>query len=138
MDFRIYNHERDDKVLKDICSNCGSLSIKKTYPYFRRMMYNSSATFWCEVLDDKAFYVANKARNHVRLIAIAVKSEYQKQGIGEKVLFRLLHRVSSSGLDTLTFRTSMHENGQYFWLKQGAKIMDVNGEDYEMQIKLIK
>ncbi len=136
MSFRVYNHERDDKVLKDICYHCGSESIKNTYPFFRRMIYYSPDKCWCEVLDDKAFYFANRAKDHVRLIAIAVKEEYQHQNIGKEVLYRLLQRLSSAGLDTLTLRTSMHENAQYFWLKQGARIMDVKGEDYEMQIKL--
>lgn len=138
MGWRVYDHIKDDNVLKDICYNCGSASVKGTYPFFRRMMYYSQGNYWCEILDDKAFYFASRARKHVRLIAIAVKQEHQLQKIGEKVLFRLLQRVSLAGLDTLTLRTSMHENGQYFWLKQGARIMDVKGDDYEMEIKIIK
>lgn len=127
------------KLIHDICYNCGSVSVKNAYPYFRRMLYNSPDTFWCEVLDDgKAFYIANKAKQHVRLIAIAVKQDYQGKRFGEEALFRLLSRVTQAGLDTLTFRTSQHESAQYFWLKQGAKIMDVKGEDYEMQIKIKK
>ena len=31
----------------------------------------------------------------------------------------------------------MKENAQFFWLKQGARIMDVKGEDYEMEIKIL-
>lgn len=130
--------EYDEKVVKDICYHCGSISIKKTYPYFRRMKFNSPNTFWCEVLDDYGFYVANKGKKHVRLVAIAVREDMQRHGIGKKILSRLLLRTSLAGLSLLTLRTSKHENGRFFWLKQGAKIMDVNGEDYEMQIKLIK
>lgn len=44
--------------------------------------------------------------------------------------------MAEAGVDTLTFRTSMYEDAQHFWLKQGAKIMDVKGDDYEMQLKI--
>lgn len=128
----------DEKVIKDICYNCGSDSVKHAYPYFRKMLYNSPRTFWCEILDDKAFYVANKAKTHARLIAIAVKEEHQGKNIGREALYRLLYRLSQAGLSKLTFRTSRRENAQYFWLKTGARIMDVKGDDYEMEITLKK
>ena len=128
----------DNEAIKHICKNCGSKSVKQTYSYFRRMLYNSPATFWCEILDDCAFYVANKGKNHVRLVAIAVREDMQGIGVGKKVVFRLLERLSGAGLSTLTFRTSIDEDAQYFWLKMGAKIMDVKGSDYEMQIKIVK
>lgn len=134
--WRNYNHITDDKVLKDICYNCGSASVKSTYPFFRRAMYYGK--WWCELYGDKGFYFATVARNHIRLIAIAVRKEHRGQGLGKKILFRLLQRLSVAGLDTLTFRTPMNEEAQHFWLKQGAKIMDVKGNDYEMQIKIIK
>lgn len=134
--WRSYNHNTDDKLLKDISYNCGSASVKSTYPFFRRAMYYGK--WWCELYGDKGFYFATVARNHIRLIAIAVRKEYRGQGLGRKILFRLLQRLSGAGLDTLTFRTPMNEEAQHFWLKQGAKIMDVKGNDYEMQIKIIK
>lgn len=132
--WRTYDHNLDDKCVKDICYNCGSKSLKATYPFFRRAMYYGK--YWCEVYDAQAFYFATVARNHIRLIGIAVKDDCKGQGIGKATLYRLLQRMAEAGVDTLTFRTSMHEDAQHFWLKQGAKIMDVKGDDYEMQLKI--
>ena len=134
--WRSYKDDADDKLLKDICHNCGSEAMKGAYNYFRCAKFYSK--WWCEIYDDKGFYFATVARNHARLIAIAVRNEHKGQGLGREILYRLLRRLSGAGLDTLTFRTPMNEEAQYFWLKQGAKIMDVKGNDYEMQIKLIK
>lgn len=42
--------------------------------------------------------------------------------------------------DDLALKFEPEENytkdAQHFWLKQGAKIMDVKGDDYEMQLKI--
>ena len=91
---------------------------------------------WCELFGDQSFYFATVARTHIRLIGIAVKDDCKGQGLGKAALYRLLQRMAAVGIDTLTFRTSMHEDAQHFWLKQGAKIMDVKGDDYEMQLKI--
>lgn len=90
--------------------------------------------YWCEIYDTRAFYFATVARTHIRLIGIAVKDDCKGQGIGKATLYRLLQRMAEAGVDTLTFRTSMHEDAQHFWLKQGAKIMDVKGDDYEINM----
>lgn len=135
--WRTYDHNLDDKCIKDICYNCGSKSLKATYPFFRRAMYLSKmGGVWCELFGDQSFYFATVARTHIRLIGIAAKDDCKGQGLGKAALYRLLQRMAAVGIDTLTFRTSMHEDAQHFWLKQGAKIMDVKGDDYEMQLKI--
>lgn len=135
--WRTYDHNLDDKCIKDICYNCGSKSLKATYPFFRRAMYLSKmGGVWCELFGDQSFYFATVARTHIRLIGIAVKDDCKGQGLGKAALYRLLQRMAAVGIDTLTFRTSMHEDAQHFWLKQGAMIMDVKGDDYEMQLKI--
>lgn len=129
--------EYDEKVVKDICYHCGSTSIKKTFPYFRRMKFNSPNTFWCEVLDDYGFYVANRGKKHVRLVAIAVREDMQHHGIGRKILSRLLLRTSLAGLNLLTLRTSKRENGRFFWLANKAQIVGTKDDDFEMQIGIL-
>lgn len=61
---------------------------------------------------------------------------YHKQGIGKMVLFDLLSRMKQSGIFRLTFRTPMNEEAQQFWLHIGARITDVKGEDYEMELTI--
>lgn len=129
-------YERDKQAVHDICYGCGSRSMKDTFGYLNLMYFRFPDNVVAEILDEKVFYVARKAKTHWRLIGIAVKKEYQGMKLGEKALFRLLKRLSLAGLDTLTLRTSMSEEAQHFWLKQGARIMDVNGGDYEMEIKI--
>lgn len=68
------------------------------------------------------------------MIEIAVRDEYKGQGIGRLLLYRLLARMKADGVFRLTFRTPINEKAQYFWLKQGAKIIDVKGNDYVMEI----
>lgn len=134
----------NDKAVKEICYDCGSPVAKKSYNYFRRANYRAGqahSTVWCMVfyLQDEtpvAFYYAYKCVRHVRLVEIAVRTEYKRQGIGKMVLFQLLSRMKQNRLDTLTFRTPINEDAQNFWLKMGAKIIDVKGSDYEMELKI--
>jgi GNAT superfamily N-acetyltransferase len=72
----------------------------------------------------------------VRLVEIAVRSLYQGQGIGREVLLRLLSRMKMAGLYKLSFRTPIAEEAQYFWLHMGARIVDVKGDDYEMELTI--
>lgn len=134
----------NDNAVKEICYNCNSDTAKKSYNYFRRMEYITGGKVWEKVISKVmykdeipiAFYYANKARKHYRLVEIAVRKDYQGQGIGKKMLFRLLSQMKSDGVDTLTFRTPINEQAQFFWLKMGATITGVKGDDYEMELKI--
>lgn len=126
----------DEKTAHDICYASNSPVTKRTYLFFRAMLYRSGDKVWSEIYDGKAMYFATRARDHVRLIEIAVRSEYQGQGMGKKVLFRLLSRMKRNNLYKLTFRTPIVEDAQSFWLHLGAKIVDVKGEDYEMVLTI--
>lgn len=133
-----------DRAVKEICYNCGSKTAKKSYSFFKRMEYltggKSLEKVLCSVwyLDGvpAAFFYANKSRSHVRLIEIAVKKDLQGKGIGRKILFRLLSLMKEHGIDTLTFRTPINEQAQFFWLKMGARITGMKGDDYEMELKI--
>lgn len=130
----------NDKAVKDICYNCGSPVAKQSYNYFRRMHYVTGGKVWSKVWSKGdapvAFYYASKCRDHVRLIEIAVREEYHRQGIGKMVLLDLLSAMKQVGLYKLTFRTPIVEEAQIFWLHMGARIVDVKGEDYEMEITI--
>lgn len=126
----------DIKVAKEICYGCNSPVSKAAYNYFRTAMFRTPDKVWAELYSDQALYFATRARDHVRLIEIAVRSQYQGRGIGREVLFRLLSRMKAAGLYKLTFRTPIAEEAQKFWLHLGARIMDVKGEDYEMELTI--
>lgn len=128
--------EFDDKVAKAICYDCGSPVSKAAYNYFRTAMHYSPDKVWTELYGDQALYFATRAKSHVRLIEIAVRTPYQGRGIGREVLFRLLSRMKRAGLYKLTFRTPIVEEAQNFWLHIGARIVDVKGGDYEMELTI--
>lgn len=130
----------NDTMVKEICYNCNSKTAKQSYNYFRRIAYVTGGKVWSKVWskDDKpvVFYYASRCRDHIRLIEIAVHSEYQRQGMGKMALFDLLSAMKRVGLGKLTFRTPIAEEAQYFWQKMGAKIVDIKGEDYEMELNI--
>lgn len=136
----MWTSDYNDSAVKDICYNCGSPMAKQSYNYFRRLHYVAGGKIWCKVWGDGdtpiAFYFANRCKDHIRCIEIAVRSEYQGTGLGRKVLFDLLTRMKQNGLHRLTFRTPMNEYAHGFWLHIGARIVDVKGNDYEMELTI--
>lgn len=130
----------NDNAVKYICYNCGSKVAKQSYNYFRRMHYVTGGKVWSKVWSKGdtpvAFYYASRCRDHVRLIEIAVREDCHKLGIGKMVLLDLLSRMKRAGLYKLTFRTPIVEEAQNFWLHVGARIMDVKGQDYEMELTI--
>lgn len=130
----------DEKAVKEICYNCGSPVAKRSYNYFRRLHYVTGGKVWSKVWSKGetpiAFYYASRCRDHVRLIEIAVREDYHKRGIGKMVLFDLLSAMKHAGLYKLTFRTPIVEEAPNFWLHVGARIVDVKGEDYEMELTI--
>lgn len=130
----------NDTAVKAICYDCGSPVAKQSYNYFRRIAYVTGGKVWSKVWSKGetpvGFYYASKCRDHVRLIEIAVRSDYKGQGIGKMILFDLLSAMKKAGLTKLTFRTPMNEPAQQFWLHMGARIIDVKGEDYEMELTI--
>lgn len=125
-----------DSAVKVICYSCGSPTARQSYNYFRRIAYVTKGKVWCKGNTPMAFYYATKCRDHVRLIEIAVHKDYQRQGLGRKLLYRLLSEMRDNGFRRLTFRTPQNEDAQYFWSKMGARIIDIKGGDYEMELNI--
>lgn len=129
-----------DSAVKVICYSCGSPTARQSYNYFRRIAYVAKDKVWSKVWSKDntpmAFYYATKCRDHVRLIEIAVHKDYQRQGLGRKLLYRLLSEMRDNGFRRLTFRTPQNEDAQYFWSKMGARIIDIKGGDYEMELNI--
>ena len=66
-----------------------------------------------------------------------VRQDMQGKGLKLINLHRLI-MMKRAGIYSFKFKTNKNEKAVNFWLKQGAKIMDVKGEDYEMEIKIKK
>lgn len=126
----------NDKAAKEICYGCGSDISKQTYAYFRTALFYNADKVMSEIYDGKALYFATRAKNHIRLIEIAVLSEYQGGGIGRIVLSRLLTRAKALGITRITLRTPINEKAAEFWLHIGAKIIGLKDNDYEMELNI--
>lgn len=131
----------DDKVVKEICYHCGSKTAKASYNYFRRLIYVGGSKVWSKVWSKDGrpigFYLAMRARDHIRLIEIAVMSDCQGQGYGRMMLYDLLKSMKVVGLNTLTMRTPINETAIDFWVHMGAKITGLKQEDYTLEICIL-
>lgn len=143
MEWRKFNRNsvEDIKLLENICKNSGSNSVKKAASYIRRAIYISKEkpeNLWCWIYGDVAFYICTRCKNHVRGIITVVRQDMQGKGLGKLINLHRLIMMKRAGIYSFKFKTNKNEKAVNFWLKQGAKIMDVKGEDYEMEIKIKK
>lgn len=107
--------------------------------YFRKALYVSQpGKFWYGVFGGCAFYYGNVARDHFRLVAIAVDQENQGKGYGGMVLSRLMQRCQERGLKEITFRTHKEGKALGWWLRQGAQVVGSKDSDYEMRLVLLQ
>lgn len=127
---------QDKQIIHDICFNCNSKTMKDSFSYIGLMYYRFPKNIVAEIFGNKAFYVVSKAKNHWRLIGIAINKDFQNQGLGKMTLKRLLERMKKDGVNTLTFRTNQYENAANFWLSQGSEIVGVKGNDFEMKLEI--
>lgn len=136
MEWKEIQFEQDKQTIHDICFNCNSKTMKDSFSYIGLMYYRFPKNIVAEIFGNKAFYVVCKAKNHWRLIGIAINKDFQKQGLGKNTLKRLLERMKKDGVNTLTFRTNQNENAANFWLSQGSEIVGVKGNDFEMKLEI--
>ena len=128
--------EADENYTKGAISIVRSNEKTALDKFLVRAKEDTADKVWSEMYDDKAFYFAARNKIHCRLIEIAVRKEWQGQGIGKLVLFRLLSRMKANGLYKLTFRTQSLKTRKIFGFNIGAKIVDVKGNDYEMELTI--
>lgn len=123
----------DEHLVKEISRNCGSKSIVKGFAYYRSVRHFHPDTFWYDCYGRKGYYVAYKGKKHARLIGLAVCSDCQGRGIGKRLFLSLISRAKQAGLSRITFRTSIFEEAQNFYLKMGCNIVGMKSDDLEME-----
>lgn len=129
----------DIRLLERICRESGSASVRAHAAFLRTAVWHTKEhpqNLWCEILNDAAFYMCTRCRTHVRGVDTVVMEKYHGLGWGKALNDRRLARMRRAGIDTFRFRTSRDNSALGFWLKQGARIVDVRGDDYEMELKI--
>lgn len=127
--------ETDTKVLAEIARKSGSERVKRAANYLRAAKYYSK-NFYAERFGDCAFYAVSIAKKHLTIIELAVLDGEHGKGIGGKLLNRIKRLCREKGIDKIRLRTAINETAIEFWLRQGAEIVGLNGEDYELEIKV--
>lgn len=129
----------DIRLLERICRESGSASVRRGAAFLRTAVWHTEAhpeNLWCEILNDAAFYMCTRCRAHVRGVDTVVMERYHGRGWGKALNERRLARMRAAGIPLFRFRTNRDNSALGFWLKQGAQIVDVRGDDYEMELRI--
>ena len=69
------------RQVDEICKHCGDKSMTNSGAYFRKALYVSQpGKFWYGMFLSCAFYYGNVAKDHFRLVAIAVDEDHHGFG----------------------------------------------------------
>lgn len=110
--------------------------MRSSASYMRTACYYGRENFRREILDDKAFWYGIMQKSTFRLVAIAVRSDCQRQGLGTRMLDTIMEMCRENGIGKITLRTHQGGRAQSFWLRHGAQITEQKGEDVEMSVKV--
>lgn len=133
------NSKRDLKLVERICRESGSVHCRNELAFMRACLFRTSSKpkdLWCEILNDCAFYMCVRCKKHVRGVFTCVLEKFHGKGLGRLLCERCFARMKANGIDTFKFRTSQHEDAFKFWTRMGAHIVGVNGDDFEMEMKI--
>lgn len=128
--------ERQKQVIKGICSDCGDPTMMASASYVDTARFFGKEKFYVDFLEEKAFAYGIVNKRHFRLIAIAVREQHQGTGLAQVLLAQIAALCFERGLSKITLRTHKGGRALHFWLRQGARVVGENGEDYEMEIVL--
>lgn len=136
MSFRtVTDYEKDRQLIKEICYSCGSRSVKESFAYLRRARYQGGQRFFCDIFDEVGCFTGVIAKDHIRMIVIAVIQTEQKNGIGRKIIKAEKLKALVRGIHRITFRTAQDETAVKFHMKLGARIIGKKGKDWEMELR---
>lgn len=129
----VYEKDKNLKTLKKISDKCGSRSAKSCFNYLRMIFYHKRDRIISEYIDGVAYYVACLLKDKIRLIEIAVSEEWQRKGIGKKIINRLKAFARANGITKITLRTSSDETSFMFYQKLGFYDVGMSKNDIEME-----
>lgn len=133
------NNMDDVRLLENLCRDSGSPSVAREAAYIRKAIWltkDKPQNLWCEIYDDIGFYLCTRCKSHVRGILTVVHKDYHGHGIGKIINDRRLLRMKYCGIQTFKFRTNINERAINFWQRQGARIVGLKGDDYEMELTI--
>ena len=129
---RIY----DLDLFKSIARDCGSPALAKETGYLDRARFFAKDKFIAEAISDFAFYAGTIGKKHFRLIEIVVRKDQQHKGYGTLMMKRIIRLCRKRKLEKITLRTSRNETAVDFYRRFGGEITGINGDDYEMEIRV--
>lgn len=126
----------DEELFKAISRNSGSESASRDAAYIRTARHWGGNKFISEAIGDFAFFIGTAGKKHFRLIEIAVRKDQQHKGYGTLMMKRIIRLCRKRKLEKITLRTSRNETAVDFYRRFGGEITGINGDDYEMEIRV--
>lgn len=137
MKVRAFNNSQQDwHIIHDICYNCGSKNVKKSFAYIRTAHLRYGKRFFCDIFDEStAFFVGYIGSKHIRIIDLAIISSEQRKWLGTQIMLYEISKARKQNIHKMTLRTAINEQGQKFWASLGGQFIGRSGDDWEMEIK---
>lgn len=134
----LYN-EADFNFMVELTKQSGSKSCKKEVSSLGVARFHNREhpeKVLAYAYGDIAYYLCFLRRNYCRGLFTIVRQDMHRKGIGRLINNHRLLMMKNYGIDTFRFRTNQNEDALKFWLAQGAQIVGVKGNDFEMELKI--
>ena len=124
----------DIPVIEGMIRDCGDCRVSLEYPFVRSAFFYGNCAG--EALGDIGFYLCRCGGRTIRLYFLVVRGRYHGMGHGKTLLRMLMQKAITGGAKAITMRTAIDGPAIGFWLKYGAEIVGLKGDDYELVMKV--
>lgn len=109
----------DVGLLTGIAKDSGSKQAVKDVSYASYTTYRSKAKLYCEHTEN-SFIIGTLCKKYFRIIGMATRSEFKRQGLARMLLDRAVQFARECGYSTIYTRS---HDGKDFYCKYGFKVV---------------
>jgi N-acetylglutamate synthase-like GNAT family acetyltransferase len=123
----------DYNRLKAIASKAGNQQIKRDVEYAKMLHYHNPEKTYCEIIDDKAFIIAQYQKGRMRIVGLCTTMECRGQGLASLLLQRCVNESKKQGYTKITTRSY---SGADYYARKGFDVVGIKDGDYLLELNI--
>mgnify|MGYP003418820391 CR=1 FL=1 len=127
--YRSFDYNR----LKAIASKAGNQQIKRDVEYAKMSHYHNPEKTYCEIIDDKAFIIAQYQKGRMRIVGLCTTVDSRGLGLASILLQRCVAESKKCGYTKITTRS---KSGADYYARKGFDVVGIKEGDFLLELNI--